>query len=315
LVHLAPLDRDPAIVRPTTISGLSGFLDRCADHDTDYVPTESVSDRRKRKVMEKEKKAKTAVENGLEQWDPNTDPRIVSDPFKTLFVGRLNYETTEKELRREFERYGPVTSVRLVYDSTAPKQSRGYAFIEFEREKDVVAAYRDADGIKLDGRRIIVDVERGRTVKDWRPRRLSGGLGRTRIGGSEENQRHSGRDGGPNAAASGPPPPSSYGGGGGGSSGRYRDRDDGYKSGVGYRGSSGGGGGGGGRYDDRRSGDRDRGDRDRDRNRERERDRGGYDRRPDERYGGGGSGGGSGGGGYGGRPRSRSPRRDYRDDR
>ena len=28
------------------------------------------------------------------------------------------------------------------------------------------------DGKKIDGRRIVVDVERGRTVKSWRPRRL-----------------------------------------------------------------------------------------------------------------------------------------------
>ena len=49
---------------------------------------------------------------------------------------------------------------------------RGYAFIEFEREKDMKAAYKDADGIKILGRRIVVDVERGRTVKGWRPKRL-----------------------------------------------------------------------------------------------------------------------------------------------
>lgn len=40
----------------------------------------------------------------------------------------------------------------------------------------------------------MVDVERGRTVKGWRSRRLGGGLGRTRVGGKEQNQRHSGRD-------------------------------------------------------------------------------------------------------------------------
>ncbi len=55
-------------------------------------------------------------------------------------------------------------------------------------------AYAEADGLKIDGKRILVDVERGRTVKNWRPRRLAGGLGRTRVAGPNENQRHSGRD-------------------------------------------------------------------------------------------------------------------------
>ena len=55
------------------------------------------------------------------------------------------------------------------------------------------AAYKQADGRKIEGRRVLVDVERGRTVPNWRPRRLGGGLGTTRMGGEEVNQRHSGR--------------------------------------------------------------------------------------------------------------------------
>ena len=35
-----------------------------------------------------------------------------------------------------------------------------------------VAAYKHADGKKIDSRRVLVDVERSRTVKGWRPRRL-----------------------------------------------------------------------------------------------------------------------------------------------
>lgn len=57
-----------------------------------------------------------------------------------------------------------------------------------------LAAYRHADGKKIDSRRVLVDVERGRTVKGWLPRRLGGGLGGTRRGGPEVNTRHSGRE-------------------------------------------------------------------------------------------------------------------------
>merc|ERR1719153_1173636 len=56
------------------------------------------------------------------------------------------------------------------------------------------SAYKHADGKKIDGRRVLVDVERGRTVKGWLPRRLGGGLGGTRRGADHENTRHSGRD-------------------------------------------------------------------------------------------------------------------------
>lgn len=55
------------------------------------------------------------------------------------------------------------------------------------------AAYKQADGKKIDNRRVLVDVERGRTVPNWRPRRLGGGLGTTRIGSEDANQRQLGR--------------------------------------------------------------------------------------------------------------------------
>ena len=44
------------------------------------------------------------------------------------------------------------------------------------------AAYKHADGRKIDGRRVLVDVERGRTVKGWRPRRLGEWVFLTSVG-------------------------------------------------------------------------------------------------------------------------------------
>jgi U1 small nuclear ribonucleoprotein 70kDa len=34
------------------------------------------------------------------------------DPYKTLFVARISFDTTEKKLKREFEQFGPVKSIR-----------------------------------------------------------------------------------------------------------------------------------------------------------------------------------------------------------
>ena len=77
-----------------------------------------------------------------------------------MFIGRLSYDTTDKKLRRELESYGTIRSVRVVCDQEG--KSRGYAFVEFENEEDMKLAYKKIDGKKIDGRRIIVDVERGR---------------------------------------------------------------------------------------------------------------------------------------------------------
>lgn len=75
-------------------------------------------------------------------------------------MANLAYETTEKKLRREFEQFGPIKTVKMVLDNEG--KPRGYAFIEFEREEDMTNAYKRANGRKVDGRRLIVDVERGR---------------------------------------------------------------------------------------------------------------------------------------------------------
>ena len=49
----------------------------------------------------------------------------------------------------------------------AADKPKGYAFIEYEHKNDMKGAYKVADGKKLEGRRITVDVERGRTVPGW----------------------------------------------------------------------------------------------------------------------------------------------------
>ncbi|KAI9339637.1 hypothetical protein BDR26DRAFT_862055 [Obelidium mucronatum] len=305
LEHAPPVDRAPAARRLPPIASVGQFLARCDGHDADYVPSETKDEKKKRLIAEKKKKGEEGVAAGLAAWDPNADANVKSDPYKTLFVGRLAYGVSEKQLRREFDRFGPILSLRIVNISeNAAKNAskpRGYAFIEYERERDLIIAHREADGIKIEGRRIVVDVERGRTVKGWRPRRLGGGLGGTRLGGNDVNIKVSGRDGGNSTGGGhGPPPPSGgghggYGGGGRRDEGRYDDRRPG-SGGGGFGGGYGGGRGGG--YDDRRGGGRDDGyDR-----------RGGYD---DRRGGGGGfDRRGGGGGGYD-RRRSRSPPRRY----
>lgn len=53
----------------------------------------------------------------------------------------------------------------------------------------LLAAYKQADGKKIDERRIIVDCERGRTVKGWKPRRFGGGKGESRRTKSQPKEK------------------------------------------------------------------------------------------------------------------------------
>ncbi|XP_065820802.1 U1 small nuclear ribonucleoprotein 70 kDa [Labrus bergylta] len=176
-------------------SGIAPFIRHFEDPRDAPPPTraETRDERLERKRREKIERRQTVVETELKLWDPHNDPNAQGDAFKTLFVARVNYDTTESKLRREFEVYGPIKRIYIVYNKRTGKP-RGYAFIEYEHERDMHSAYKHADGKKIDGRRVLVDVERGRTVKGWHPRRLGGGLGGTRRGGADVNIKHSGRD-------------------------------------------------------------------------------------------------------------------------
>eukprot|EP01126_Amoeba_proteus_P004162 TRINITY_DN11408_c0_g1_i9.p1 TRINITY_DN11408_c0_g1~~TRINITY_DN11408_c0_g1_i9.p1 ORF type:complete len:355 (-),score=69.38 TRINITY_DN11408_c0_g1_i9:880-1944(-) len=136
----------------------------------------------KRKLKQEKELAK--IEEELKNWDPHSNPKATDEAYKTLFVCRMNYATTDHQLYREFEQYGPIKQVRIIRDLEG--KPRGYAFIEYEREKDMRLAYKEADAKKIDGFRVLVDVERGRTVKDWKPRRFGGGLGGTRTSGDKK---------------------------------------------------------------------------------------------------------------------------------
>ncbi|XP_009407689.2 U1 small nuclear ribonucleoprotein 70 kDa [Musa acuminata AAA Group] len=196
----APLEYKPPVEKRKCppYTGMAQFVSQFAEpSDPEYAPPvikgETPTERRARiRKLRLEEGARKAAEE-LEKYDPSNDPHVTGDPYKTLFVARLNYETTEHRIKREFETYGPIKRVRLITDKVVNKP-RGYAFIEYMHTRDMKTAYKQADGRKLDNRRVLVDVERGRTVPNWRPRRLGGGLGSTRIGGEEVNQKHSGRD-------------------------------------------------------------------------------------------------------------------------
>lgn len=175
--------------------GVGAFLNVFEDPKDTPPPTrvETREERLERRRRERAEQVAYKLEREIATWDPNQQPTATDDPFKTLFVARINYDTSESKLRREFEIYGAIKKIVLIHSKESGKP-RGYAFIEYEYERDMHSAYKHADGKKIDGKRVLVDVERARTVKGWLPRRLGGGLGGTRRGGPEVNIKHSGRE-------------------------------------------------------------------------------------------------------------------------
>ncbi|KAL8799213.1 MAG: hypothetical protein Q9200_007596, partial [Gallowayella weberi] len=263
LRYLIPSDHAPEDRKTHQVSGVAQFLPALEEYKhIPYEPTESWFEKKIRIKAEKlERQEKLLKEVPAKEEDPN----VRGDAFKTLFVSRLSYDVTEKDLEREFGKYGAIERIRIVTDThdgsagdgkpkkKKKKSHRGYAFVVYERERDMKEAYKATDGISIKGRKILVDVERGRTVKGWRPRRLGGGLG-----GRGYTRAPATRPTG-FAAPAGPGGPG-YGGGfrggfggaprgGGGFRGGFRGGDrggfGGGRGGIGYQGGGGFGGRGG----------------------------------------------------------------------
>ena len=108
---------------------------------------------RVKRQFDKLKRHRDENQRKLMEWNPFEDPNITTDPYKTLFIGRLNYETTEKKLRKEFEAYGPIKQLRMIKKD---EKFLGYAFIgnnminyllsEYEHKNDLKTAFKYADG-------------------------------------------------------------------------------------------------------------------------------------------------------------------------
>lgn len=87
--YLPPCDKDFNQRRRPVYNGLAQYLEQCADHDQDFVATETVRDIIARKKREKLERAEKKLRTQMASWDPLSDPNLKSDPYKTLFVAGL----------------------------------------------------------------------------------------------------------------------------------------------------------------------------------------------------------------------------------
>jgi RNA recognition motif-containing protein len=85
---------------------------------------------------------------------------------KKIYVGNLNYATTDDQLSELFAQYGTVVSASVVVDRYTDR-SRGFGFVEMESEDAATAAISALDGTEFDGRSLRVN------EANERPRRQS----------------------------------------------------------------------------------------------------------------------------------------------
>ena len=106
--------------------------------------------------------------------------------MKNIFVGNLDFNTSEDELRQLFEAYGQVDRVAIMTDRDTGR-SRGFGFVEMSSSEDGEKAIAALNGSQVGGRTLNVNEARPK------PERTGGGgggggRGRERSGGGGRNR-------------------------------------------------------------------------------------------------------------------------------
>ncbi len=79
-----------------------------------------------------------------------------------IYVGNLSYEVNEEDLKKAFEDFGQVESVKIIMDRYSG-QSKGFGFVEMPSQAEGQSAIDGLNGKEIKGRAINVNEARPRT--------------------------------------------------------------------------------------------------------------------------------------------------------
>lgn len=86
--------------------------------------------------------------------------------MKNIFVGNLNFGSTEDAVRSLFEAYGTVERVNIITDRDTG-QPRGFGFVEMSGNAEADRAIAELNGREVDGRALNVNEARPKTDRGF----------------------------------------------------------------------------------------------------------------------------------------------------
>jgi cold-inducible RNA-binding protein len=107
--------------------------------------------------------------------------------LKNIFVGNLDFNTSEDELRQLFQAYGQVDRVSIMTDRDTGR-SRGFGFVEMANAEEGEKAIAALNGNQVGGRTL--------NVNEARPKVERGGGGGGGGGGGRDRGGRGGGGGG-----------------------------------------------------------------------------------------------------------------------
>jgi RNA recognition motif-containing protein len=76
-----------------------------------------------------------------------------------IYVGNLHFNVNEDELRKAFEEYGEVSSVKIIADKYSGR-SKGFGFVEMSNDNEAKNAIENINGAEIKGRAVNVNQAR-----------------------------------------------------------------------------------------------------------------------------------------------------------
>lgn len=104
-----------------------------------------------------------------------------------IYVGNLAFDVTEQDLRKAFEDFGQVASVKIITDKYSGR-SRGFGFVEMPEKRAAETAINGLKDKDLKGRKLNVNEARSRSGGGRQGGRPAGGR---RAGGGWDGGRRS----------------------------------------------------------------------------------------------------------------------------
>ena len=84
--------------------------------------------------------------------------------MKRIYIGNMNFSTTEESIKNLFSKYGEVNLVEIIKDKYT-EQSKGFGFVEMSNDEQALTAIETLSNSEFEGRRMIVSQARPKPEK------------------------------------------------------------------------------------------------------------------------------------------------------
>ena len=118
------------------------------------LPPEQINIKRKKEIENPKQYRKIYRKAGEEEWIDKTLEEWDDNDFR-IFIGNLNRDVTEDNLKHAFKKYTSIQKIKIVSDKKS-ESSKGFGFISFLSSDEYLQAFREMNGTYIGTQPIVM---------------------------------------------------------------------------------------------------------------------------------------------------------------